>query len=106
MGGVLPHQRTRHRAIAPLTRPERNIMSERTSVEHVGGQRIPTICPLFKAAVLAAGGEYGRTVTSVSSGGEAVRQNPDLLISCDGRDCSWWGSRHCSSAYAESRTST
>ena len=70
-------------------------MQKRTSVEHKGGQRRPTICPLYKAAVLAAGGGYDDTVTVVTSGGEAVRQDPDLLISCDGRDCSWWESRRC-----------
>ena len=99
MGGVLPHQDKCHRAIAHhnLTR---NIMSKRTSVKHIGGQRIPTICPLYKAAVLAAGGGHDRTVTAVTSGGEAVRQDPELQISCDGRDCSWWGSRRCRNIYA------
>jgi hypothetical protein len=74
-------------------------MMMHTRVEREGGQRRPTICPLYKAAVLAAGGGYARTVTGVSSGGEAVRQDPDLLISCDGRDCSWWGSRRCRYAH-------
>ena len=74
-------------------------MQKRTSVEHKGGQRRPTICPLYKAAVLAAGGGYDDTVTVVTSGGEAVRQDPELLISCDGRDCSWWGSRRCHNAH-------
>lgn len=88
---------TRARAIVPSppNTLERNIMSKRTSVKHVGGQRIPTICPLYKAAVLAAGRAYSGTVTSVTSGGEAVRQDPELLVSCDGPDCSWWMSKRC-----------
>lgn len=74
-------------------------MTKHTHVEYLGGQRIPTICPMYKAAVLAAGGGYNDTVTVVTSGGEAVRQDPDLLISCDGRDCAWWGSRRCHYAH-------
>ena len=63
-------------------------MPKRTFVEHRGEQRCPTICPLYKAAILAAGG-------AIAPDTDAARERLELLISCDGWDCSWWTSDRC-----------
>ena len=61
---------------------------KRTAVEYMGAQRCPTICPLYKAAILAAGG-------TIAADTEAAGERIQMLISCDGHHCSWWKSDRC-----------
>ena len=84
---MLPRPHACHRAIARLNLNERNIM-KRTAVEYIGAQRCPTICPLYKAAILAAAGAIPPDI-------DAAEERIQMLISCDGHDCSWWKSDRC-----------